>query len=332
MIEIEGCWNPDLISFTHDPRGPDLGKPLKDAWGRDVGQLVAIKPQGRASPIRTMNSIREALLEPRKKLLLFEYSKIDSGEGEVLNPGSQNERVRPLTEASIEILVEAPARGEEADAFGGPHTVFVSVREVVGYAQAFVVAIRIECYTTAEGYSEGSADSILLSNSFSVSTALTEQYAAVRRTRGTAVFRFDATARLGFSPESYKSSLFARIPIGWQRGEIEVPARDDGVTIDYAYTDRQQLMSLQDAGAGAAAITLEYDESLVRDADAIDAAVNVANSVYSFRTAKNFAADQRGNKDDDSNAKLAEAINNLAKVLGSSGSSGGPSPNPSPNP
>ncbi|QEL17152.1 hypothetical protein [Limnoglobus roseus] len=328
MIEIEGCWNPDLVSFTHDPRGPDLGKPLKDAWGRPIGQLVAIKPQGRASPIRTMNSIREALLEPRKKLLLFEYSKIDSGEGEVLNPGSQNERVRPLTEASIETLVEAPARGEEADAFGGPHPVFVSVREVVGYAQAFVVAIRIECYTTAEGYSEGTADSILLSNSFSVSTALTEQYAAVRRTRGTAVFRFDATARLGFSPESYKSSLFARIPIGWQRGEIEVTARDDGVTIDYAYTDRQQMMSLQDPGAGAAAITLEYDESLVRDADAIDAAVNVANTTFAFRTAKNFAAAPE-KPADSSNDKLADAINNLAKVLGSSG---GPSPNPSPNP
>ncbi|QEL19829.1 hypothetical protein [Limnoglobus roseus] len=309
--------SPDAISYTHDPRGDDV--PVFDVWGRPINVIQAIKPQGRASAILTMNSIRGALLEPRQRLRLWEYSKLDSGEGVVVNPGSQNPRINPVTERSVEVLVEAPLKDHPLDSRHGPNPISVDVRQVVGLGQTFVVNYQVEAHTPVHGYSLGSADDLLLSNSYTTTSALTSSYACIRRTEGVACFRIEALTKLNIQADSYRSYLFPRCAIGWQRKDLVVTLGEDGATITYSFNDVQApMMSVQDEGAGVAEVTLNYDEALTRDSDAIEAIIDSYQTVYSLRSAKAFAT-PHPTKGDDSQAQLAAAIAGLTRHLAAQG-------------
>lgn len=319
LLNLDLHISPDAISYTSDPRGGDA-EPAVDAWGRKVGGVIqSTPPQGRASAVLTLSSIRKALLEPRRRLRLFEFSKLDSGEGMPPNPGSQNPLpYRPVTDDSIEVLVEAPLPNHALDSRFGPSPISVDVRQVVGAGLVFVANFQVECHTPVTGYSPGRADDLLLSNSYTTTAVLTSNHACIRRTEGIAHFRIEALTKLDVQADSYRSYLFPACAIGWQRKNLAVTLQDDGASVAYVFEDHQApLMSVQDEGAGVAEMTLTYDESLVRDRDAVEASLDSYQTVYSLRSAKAFAAPH--GKPDDSQAQLAAAISGLTRHLAAQG-------------
>jgi hypothetical protein len=293
-ISIEAVWNPEIIAYYVPPPAPlegELGG--GDATGLPIGPVnrgpgpgLAPGPAGvdifpiqyGASPILTDNVLRKMLLEPRQRLLIFDR---------------QGQSINEPMHIWVDTGKNDGKPGNLCDPRWGPHPIALNVRQIVG-VRSFLVTWQVEFFEAAKPYYTNDPDSLLLSNTHSMTHSLDRDYNIQRDVVGTAVWRADALATLNLNPDGWRPNLLLPIPLGWKRDNVSVRLRDDNQTVDYSFQDNKQPTSVQDIGIGVTRVEGELTEALVRDQDIVSGIIESRRSFLDWKAAQHWAnaADQ----------------------------------------
>jgi hypothetical protein len=187
-------------------------------------------------------AVRHLLLQPRGKLLYTCGGNDPAG-----NPAPiQFTFVGGAQDTQI---LEAPYRNRSGaapdysvDAAGGPFPRFANVWRVDGTG-LFRVEFGVECFVN-ETHLFLLKPPLLLCNEWEMDTDIDRDGFTSKTVRGRAKFRYDVLASQKTVPDDYRDSLVHPVPPGFKRERLGVRALDDGCTVLYQFTDRQQSHSL----------------------------------------------------------------------------------------
>jgi hypothetical protein len=157
----------------------------------------------------------------------------------------QPRRTLEYTVGGVRVLT-SPLPGYAVDSNNGP----IPIRcELVGLygPRAFLVEYTIQT-ELRDCASFTSLPSNVISNQFEMQHDLDEHFYAVRTVTGTAVFDRAVLEGGGANngrqyPDQWRTALAWPIPANFRREQVRVKQREDGVTIDYQFVDRETAVS-----------------------------------------------------------------------------------------
>lgn len=209
------------------------------AFAQDNKKVVALEPVANA-PILTEKLIHTRLLDPRGQLIVF------TGTGE--DPQ--------------EVLLHSPGWGRHCDAKNGPLPQQLRILQSFGEAGSFF--IEWACVTYVNDQPRTNREDPLLSNRFSMSHTLDEDYFTTISVQGEALFDVGLLHSRGINPDKYRPNLFLPIPQGFVRENIQVTGLPGMEGVSYSFSDRQLPMSFA-AGPYAEATRIHAEHAQVID-------------------------------------------------------------------
>jgi hypothetical protein len=186
--------------------------PLKTSWVQ-VPPGAPVPRAGFRAPV-TDAAIRHALAQPRRQLLITNGAAV---------------------------VLESPVPGFDRDAANGP---FCRVNDVVyqGGTKSYLVDLTIETCVN-ESYRNTATPSVMISHTTVPELSHDQDAFSTRLIHGHAVFNAQRLVALGASADDFRAFLFARIPPGFQRVQIQTSLSDDGNELTYTIVDRERAHS-----------------------------------------------------------------------------------------
>lgn len=260
-------------------------------------------------PLLTHETIRHRLSTPRGQFYAFSGPGMESGNppaGTATAPGGGPNG------AQVAICVASPLPGYPVDCRNGPIPKLFNVHTATGDANTLMVDWGCTTYINEAQFNGVNPTGGLLSNRFSQSHSIIDGFTNIQ-TEGVAIFRSDfiygddpAT-----SPDFSRPILFMPIPQGFVREIDYVTGREDGISIRYGYTDKQQSVNFV-AGpyVKAAKISAVHRQSVTTHADLIGGALGAYERVLGLKANRNFAKDGGDERD------ATKAMRQLARMIG----------------
>ena len=300
-LRIRALYNPGVNAWTLSPQFTNYAAPQKILQGmgfnvsiaqRDTGPMTQVvnasgntnipgatlpyESAGAIAPVTDV-AVRHRLARPRQQIVL-----VTGGTPVLVSPNlvNNNELAPP-----------------GMDVKGGPFITGIDVVKMTG-GKSFFVDLSIETWVN-EFAIFGVSPNVLLSNRWSVSEDIDEDYYSTRTIRGVAHFRRDNLAFLGFAADEFRAYLVHPLPgNGWKRIAANFTPADDDTTLSYVLVDKQLALSIVPPGVTRieATQTVEIDSG-----DTFSA---------SFLTARAIAARFSGGLDFAARS-AAEALNKL---------------------
>lgn len=236
--------------------------------------MAEVVPTAGASPVLTIDAIRQRLMSPRGSLFI-----LSGGWG--VAPGV-------LTQP-YEVLLMTPQAGMKTDCKNGPSPRLLSITAAMGDTTTLVVEFAVEAFVSDAPINGVSNSGALLSNRFKQVQTVLENGHTVVQTRGQAIFRTDALYHLMESPDSRRSILVLPIPIGFIRGNISVEGLEDVTGVVYSFEDRQVPVNFAAAPfAKAAHIAAVHRQAITCGQDILQGALTTYERILSMRANKKF--------------------------------------------
>jgi hypothetical protein len=133
-----------------------------------------------------------------------------------------------------------------SDSRYGPFPKHYRILKVIGH-KTFLVEFTLEFYTNEATPRPSDDDPFrvaLLSNRWSMTTALNGAFAQVRTVKGRAVFDSAVLENRGKRADDYRAYLLMPCPPGWRRSGPTFNVSAAGVEVDYLYEDTQQAVDI----------------------------------------------------------------------------------------
>lgn len=268
---------PDVNTTSHDhgmqlPGGPASGPGKMGLYADDNTRpknFHLIK-----QPVKSVTStiaLRQFLTVPRRQLFVF----TDDGD-----PAKSN------------LLLHSPEFGFHTDCKNGPIPKLFAINKALGDGSTFVINFQIETFINEQLHNPlflygrrketmALARRYLLSNRFSMTHILDEDYFLNSAVEGKALFRTDLMYKDNFSPDDFRSFLFLPIPYKCIRTDIQVQGLPDGTGVRYSFVDREQRMQFPGgAKIGAARISAIHRQACAIESELFSDGVSAALSGY----------------------------------------------------
>lgn len=176
--------------------------------------------------------LRNRLLMPRKKLILWAYDKRDG------------KAVRWL---------ESPRSTMSTDATNGPIPISCDVVSAAGEPNSVGVFFQVQ--TDVSPCPIGS-DRAVLSHRWEMSHTADENFYLTRIIRGEIIFNGAYINTFSVNPDSLRNQFIHPIPVGFSRGIPQVSQSADGLTIRYIVTDTDPTIMFSPGDSGATQIQI----------------------------------------------------------------------------
>ena len=213
VIDIDAIINPKFSSFYIDANGC-------------LNFNVAQQNNLTVGPFQSTQSIRQYLMTPRGTLV---FSEVSLGYR----------------------FLQSPAPGFDIDSNGGPKPISFSVIKIDGF-RTFHVRYSIETWINECPVLPSPAGPIpIVSNRFTVSHSIDQQYLLNKTTTGTAIFRTDilrgSVANPGVQyPDYWRESLIPPLSQGLQRVQCDISVNTKGNVLTWTVRDVEKTYDLGD--------------------------------------------------------------------------------------
>lgn len=217
-LQLSCVFNPAVMAYLPSAQGVLVGgRPPDPQATFGVGPAV------------TDAALRTWLLEPRRALYWV--------------MGATN---YPQSSLPVLLFQSPNVDGAQVDANNGPTPLFCNVNRRVG-SKTFLVNVMYQTDVNEINSYNTSLPPAILSNRWSMSQSLNEQFFAVRTIHGQVVFRTDVLQALGALPDDFREWFFFPVPGGFKRTGINVSQNADGTAISYTIIDTEQEISVLSA-------------------------------------------------------------------------------------
>ncbi len=231
-------------------RGPGISW-VRSSPGNEV-------PSENSAPVKTDNAIRLRLVAPRRKLRVL----VDK-----------------------EVVLESPVGNAQCDAKNGPLPKAFPITESFGNAESLMY--NWQCTTWVNECGVNASDQpepALLSNRFTQTQVLDEDYFITNHTEGVAHFRVDKLLERDVRPDDIRTLLFHPIPYGFKRENIKVWHQGSMDTMYYSFTDIQQPMQcVIGADSNATRIRMRYEQAIISETDLLSGLVGLGREVQDIQ-------------------------------------------------
>lgn len=131
-----------------------------------------------------------------------------------------------------------PSAAAVVDAANGPQVVYCNFMEISGTKTA-ILEFCVETWIK----DCSNATSSVIGHRWEMSHDIDKQFLTTRTVSGTVVCRSDGLRIAGLTPDDFRSKIAHPIPKNFQRSNVQVTQRSDGVTLDYSFTDEEQWLN-----------------------------------------------------------------------------------------